>query len=180
MKLTEVFNTQVNITWHSQGRFTLGGLVFNGQEYVIQIENKPLFFDELSDKNTAEVSFFKNSSDTEKAHSTTGDVGQPFKLYGAVANSLANQFQRYDAFYFVAESRHSDDANQHQTKIKIYQFLADRLAKTVGATVYKHDNGTRCEWLVSKVSISKTGFIVESTEALNLFTSSGVTFTTVN
>lgn len=180
MKLAEVFNTQVNITWHTQGRFTLGGLVFNGQEYVVQIETKPLFFDELSRGNTAEVSFFKNSDDTEKAHSTTGDVGQPFKLYGAVANSLGDQFQKYDAFYFVAESRHSEDVGQYQTKIKIYQFLADRLAKTVGATVYKHNSGSRCEWLVSKISISNTGFIVESTEALTQFRSSGTTLTIVN
>jgi hypothetical protein len=179
MKLTEIFDTDVAIHWQRNGRFELGGIVFSGHEYIIQIETKPLMFNELLGRKTAEVSFFRNTEDSEAAHSTTGDIKQPFALYGSVASGLLKRFQDFDAFYFAAESRHSSSNDQFISKTNIYNFLADQLTKRVGARKYEKIDNDCHMWLISKYEITYPGFVVESVVALNMFNSSNPIFTVV-
>lgn len=52
-------------------------------------------------------------------------------------NLLEEELKQYDSFYFSAEERHSSDREQLEQKIRLYQFMADRLSKRTGKIFMK-------------------------------------------
>jgi len=164
VKIVEILNTKIHLVWVNHDRFELTNFSAEGIEYVIQIEKKPLPFDELKNQKTAEISFFRTDDDSERAYLTSHLERHQFSVYGAVANALAEKFNDYDAFYFVANRRHSDDDEQFRIKKKIYRFAADRMAKKIGAFLYVN-SGTDEDFLVTRVKIKKNGYIIEAEEA---------------
>jgi hypothetical protein len=170
MKLSEIFDSAPPIQWQTNGRFELGSISYHDFTYVVQVEHKPLHIVGLNGKRTAEVSFHRDLHDSELAHSTTGDIGQPFVLYGAVANGLLEKFKQYDAFYFIANHRHSESADQFESKRQIYFFLANRMAKLIGAKFYERSTPPDYEFIVSKLDLpSASGYVIEAVEALKAF-----------
>lgn len=169
MRMDEIFNTKTELKWQQHSKFELTNFICMDAKYVIQIEKKQLPFDDLRNKKTAEISFFRDFEDSEMAHSTTNDVDFPFKVYGIVANSLITKFNEFDAFYFVANKRHSKTAEQFESKKKIYRFIADRLAKKIGALLFIHSDGVDEYFLVTRSRINKDGFIIEAEEALKRY-----------
>lgn len=172
MIISEIFDTIIIPSWQKNGRFELASFNSNGYEYVIQIENKPLHFVELKNKKTAEISFYRNLDDSEAAHSTTHEIKNPFYVYGGVANALLEKFMSFEAFYFNAEIRHSDNKEQFETKKEIYSFLGNRMAKRTGTKFYEKNGTDQYEVIVSKIPLANSrGFIVEAEAALDWFRS---------
>ncbi len=137
-------------------------------EEIFQIERKPI--PEIDSSKTAEVSFFRNDiSDINAAFSTTGTAKSPLRIYGIVANLLADKFKSYDAFYFIAEKRHSSSSEELAQKVKIYSFLANRLASNTGARFYNDKTNYEEAFLVSKIQPTGNKFVDEQKQALESF-----------
>lgn len=153
MKLGEIFNSSINLTRQHTGRYELAGVSVNEVEYVIQVETRSLPFDELTEKRTAEISFFRNIPNAERAHSTTHDQPYPASVYGIVMNALKSKFQEYDAFLFTVLRRHSSSDSEFDTKRRIYSFVADRIAKDVGAHILEQEEPDGVVYLVTKVGV---------------------------
>lgn len=156
MKLNEIFDSKIeNLQWQQNGRHLLSSIFIDDQQYIIQIEKKPLlFFDNALKIKSAEVSFFKaDEEDSEKAFSTQNNFKKnPVSVYGVVINALIDQFNNFDAFYFSAERRHSNSEKEFQQKKMIYFMLADRLRKKISnVELYELENERAAEYLVSKI-----------------------------
>ncbi len=165
-----IFNTELDLKWQTHGRYELVSFKYKHAEFMIQIEKKPLDFKELKGKRTAEISFSRNDiQDVEKSHSTVGDVEFPAAIYGAVSNSLAVKFSDFDAFYFIANRRHSKSSEEFNSKKKIYAFLADRVAKKVGAFFFEGKDGDDEAFLVTRIKVKKDGLVIEAEEARKKF-----------
>ena len=164
MKINEIFDKTIKLHWQQRGRFELTSFDANGERYIIQIESKPVNSQALTNKKTAEVSFFTDNTDVEQAHSTTGRTNHTASsIYGIIFNALADKFQQYDAFYFTALSRHSINS-EFSKKKNSYLTIANSLAKrTPHARVYddKHNNGHA--FLVSKITIQHDDTFVNET-----------------
>lgn len=174
MKINEIFNTKIKVNWQISGRFELTSFHVDDIEYTIQIEKKPLHFDELLNKKTAEISFFRNDIDnTETVHSTTNDAKRSLSVYGAIANALVEKFASYDAFYFIANRRHSANDEQFQSKKLIYRFAADKMSKRTGAFFFIGTEGQDENFLVTKIRTNKKGYIIEAEEARAWFNAQG-------
>lgn len=170
MQISEIFDTNLNLTWQTSGRFLLSSFKFETGQYLVQIEIKPIKFLSLKGKKTAEISFSRNDiEDGEAAHSTTSDEKIPFKVYGAVSNALMEKFDEFDAFYFIANRRHSKDDSEFEAKKRIYFSLADRLSKKIGAYFYEQKSGADEEFLVSKIRIDDHNMIIAAEEAKKAF-----------
>jgi len=175
MKLSEIFDSDVDLQWQINGRFILTSFTANGIPYLIQIEKKPLYFDELKDKKTAEVSFARNDiEDTEKAHSTAKSSNFSAPTYGVVANALTKKFEDFDAFYFTANRRHSSSQDEFQSKANIYGILGNRIAKKTGAFFYEGKEGADSVFLVSRIKVEKPGLVIEAEEARKQYNLTGV------
>jgi len=164
MKITEIFDSSLNLDWEQQGRYKLAAFSVDGIWYQIQIEEKPIVHaPELRGKKTAEVSFFKkDSSDDEKAHSTANDQDAPSAVYGVVMNALKDQFAHYDAFYFSCEKRHSETDKQFKLKVRIYNYAASEIKhKYFKAQRYRFHDINLEKWIISKIPFTDKNFINE-------------------
>jgi hypothetical protein len=168
------FDTSIDLEWQRNGRYKLCSFKYGEFQYTIQIENKPIHITELKGKNTAEISFFRTDLSDEATHSTTGDIDLPFKIYGVVANALAEKYHEYDAFFFSAISRHSSSKKELDTKAKIYFFLADKLSKKVGGKVYDNKDQHGLEFIVSKIKFESNEFIDEQLLTMNMIDDSTI------
>ena len=162
MNISEIFDSSLlDIRWQINGRYILCSFKIKDSEYQIQIEKKPLPYDELKGKRTAEVSFSRNDiDDIEKSHSTTKSSDFPGRIYGIVSNALTKKFEDFDAFYFIANRRH---------KTKIYFMLADRIAKKIGVFFYESKDSSDNIFLVTRERIEKAGMVIEAEEVRKQF-----------
>lgn len=156
MKLNEIFDSKIdNLHWQTHGKYLLTAVMIDEHEYIIQIEKRSLlFFDNPLKVKSAEVSFFKaDEKDNEKAFSTQHVFKKtPVSVYGVITNALIEQFNNFDAFYFSAEKRHSNNQKEFDQKKAIYFMLADRLKKKIsGVELYELESETAAEYLVSKI-----------------------------
>lgn len=166
MLLWEIFDTELDIEWKQSGRFVLGPFIWDDKKYTIQIENKPLDFPELKGKKTAEISFFRSDKEGEAAFSTSSDTSFPIRVYGVSANALIKKYEEYDAFYFIAEKRHSKNEKEFKIKTDVYDLISDRLAKRIGAKLYDYRTPVSNEYLVSRIKIKSDKFKNPLKEAL--------------
>lgn len=167
MKITEIFDTDYNITpsdWQERGRFLLTHFNIDDQSYTIQINRHPIF----NIQNGAEVSFFKSDAeDVENAFSTTGEQNKPISVYGIVLNALLPMLSQFDAIYFQALRRQSNDEKDWKQKQKIYSSLATRIKNNEYQLYVKNDTSTETQWLLSKIPPQNSDFITEEQIALN-------------
>ena len=169
MKITEIFDSNLDLQWQQNGRFELTSFTVGNMEYSIQIEAKPLpSIPELKNKRTAEVSFFTKDTDISKAFSTQYEFGNSaIKVYGVVLNAIANKFKDYDAFYFIAKPEHSSNTEELKTKSGIYLTLANKVATSNNIRVYDQKTKYGNAFLVSKFPIENNDdFINETLEYL--------------
>jgi len=166
MIVLEVFDTKLDLKWQTTSRFELASFKYKHAEFLIQIEKKLLPFKELKGKKTAEISFSRNDvQDVEKSHSTIGDVEFPSAIYGIISNALADKFSNFDAFYFIANRRHSKSGEEFNSKKKIYSFLADRISKKIGAFFFEGKDEDDEVFLVTRIKVEKDGLVIEAEEA---------------
>lgn len=171
MNISEIFDSSLlDIRWQINGRYILCSFKIKDSEYQIQIEKKPLPYDELKGKRTAEVSFSRNDiDDIEKSHSTTKSSDFPGRIYGIVSNALTKKFEDFDAFYFIANRRHSSSTEEFELKTKIYFMLADRIAKKIGVFFYESKDSSDNIFLVTRERIEKAGMVIEAEEVRKQF-----------
>lgn len=154
--LIESLNTKLPLNWQKKGSYELTSFNIDEYVYVIQIELKPLPIEELKGLKTAEVSFFLQNPPEDQTGFDTANVFKQtaVKIFSIVYNALADKFSEYDAFMFTAKSRHSSSPDEYKTKRRIYDNLADRLAKSYGLFKYSKGVGDGQAFLVSKIKIS--------------------------
>lgn len=151
----ESLTTKLSLQWQKKGNYELTSFNIGEHNYVIQIESKPLPIEELQQLKTAEVSFFlQNPPEGQTGFDTANILKQnAMKVFSIVYNALADKFSNYDAFMFTAKSRHSSSPDEYKTKRRIYDNLADRLAKSYGLFKYSKGIGDGQAFLVSKTKI---------------------------
>lgn len=154
--LIESLNTKLSLHWQYKGTYELTSFTIGKYVYIIQIESKPLPIKELQGLKTAEVSFFlQNPPKGQTGFDTTNAFKQSAtKIFGIVYNALIDKFDNYDAFIFTAKVRHSSSSEEYKTKRRIYDHLADRIAKSYGLFKYSKRVGDGQVFLVSKIKIS--------------------------
>lgn len=152
-ELFEAFDSRVDIKWQGHGSGEYG--VFALDDKIYQIDLSKTLVPHLKTKNAVEVSFHRAAMEKEKSFSSTNDITAPTAVYGTVANALTDRFNKYDAFYFTAEERHSKNEDQYEKKARLYRILADRLSKRSGGTLYVSKSQGRTEYLISKIEPGK-------------------------
>lgn len=167
MRITEIFDSKLNLKWQKNGRIELTTFTVKDVKYNIQIESKPIAkVPELKNKKTAEVSFFVDNTNSDTAFSTQYEFGnEAFKVYGVVLSALAEKFKEYDAFYFIARPEHSSNPAELKTKTGIYLTLANKVAGAHPFRVYDQKSRYGNAFLVSKIPIeNNVDFINEALE----------------
>jgi len=175
MELWEILTSTAVIDWEHKGNFELGEFTVDDRRFVIQIERKnpPGAFDPSS--RFAEVSFWSHGVDGDDAFKSDGRFTSPARVYGIVANALIDRFSDYDAFYFSAERRHSEDVKEFEARTGIYNWAAERISKRIGADYLENRGITANEFVVSRKRVSMPGFSNPAKEALQEFTNRNVT-----
>ena len=185
MQLIEIFDTDLPLAWNKNGNIEQAVFKCDEEIYVIQIEIKPLLdIPELKGKKTAEVSFFKHvegEENSDKNFSTNQTKTFSISVYSVVGRNLKRKFADFDAFYFSAEKRHSNDVKEFDRKKQIYRSLADRLRKDISYNIkiYETENNSSATFIVSDIKFSKettekTGFVCKLDEAMESFYKSEV------
>lgn len=163
MKLYEIFDTKIeNLVWHRYMRHIQTTFKVDNIKYVIQIEIKSLGFPELKGKKCGEVVFYIDGDDIEPFSTQNKNIFSP-KVYGVVLNALIDKIYEFDTIYFSAERRHSMFDKDYKQKVKIYQFICDRVMKSSGheyIKYYRKISGAT-EFLLSKTKIVSGGYINE-------------------
>lgn len=137
-ELFEAFDSKLDIQWSKMhGGGEAGGFLVNDTKYVIQLT--PIV---IGDLDVMEASFHLYSVPGDKAFASTGKSKSPMAVYGVVVNALIDKLQKLkcDAVFFSTERRHSTDDEQHESKIKLYKFAAQRIAKKLGWETYLNEN----------------------------------------
>ena len=161
MKLIEIYNTTLNIVWQKQGRFELSRFSYADVIYDIQIEQHN--FTGISDLNkgkTAEVSFSRADKDGDASFSSTNSAKIiPTAVFGIVKNAFFEKFSYYDAFYAIANKRHSNNDKQYKQKIQIYANLFSAIKSSYQKETWYYENSEANEhyFLLSKTPIEDSG-----------------------
>lgn len=138
-EIVEAFDNQVDIIWNetSDGGVA-GGFIVNDVKYLLQLT--PIVIEKLK---VLEASFMLYDVQGDKGFATSGRTSSsPTSVYGVVANALIQKLptMKCDAVFFSAERRHATNDGQHEAKIRIYTFAAQRIAKKLGLEMYTDKN----------------------------------------
>jgi hypothetical protein len=153
MKLEEIFDTSSNLPWQTYNNYLLTSFKMDNIEYIIQIENKPLFniSKNLLNKKTAEISFFVQGLNDIDAFSTLDNNSKSLKIYGIVFNALVPKIKDYDAIVISINNQHSSNQKEYKSKKRIYKFLMDRMKSFFGNFVYEYTDRTLgLQYIISK------------------------------
>jgi hypothetical protein len=143
MKLKEIFDTSLDLEWQRNGRYWLSEFKMNNNNYIIQIEDKPLYdiSKNLHGKKTAEIFFFIQGLNDVDAFSTLDNNASAGKIYGTVTNGILNKVKEYDAIVATIDIAHSSNQKEYKSKKRIYRFLMDRMKSSFGNFIYEKHNG---------------------------------------
>jgi hypothetical protein len=136
--VAEAFDSRVDIDWHEAAGGVTGGFSVNDVKYVLQLT--PIVIEKLK---VLEASFVLYDVQNDKGFATSGTTStSPTAVYGVVANALIEKIPtlKCDAVFFSAERRHATDDEQHEAKLRIYKFAAQRIAKKLGWEMYTNKN----------------------------------------
>lgn len=136
--IVEAFDSEINIDWHESHGAHVGGFEVNSVKYILQLS--PIV---IQDLKVFEASFLLFDAQNDRGFATSGATSTaPTAVYGIVANALIKKIPmvRCDAVFFSAEPRHSKDEDQHQSKLRIYKFAAQRISKKLGWELYLNAN----------------------------------------
>lgn len=155
MNLIEIFDTTLDLTWQTRGRFELSEFIIDNEKVVLQIENKPLFdiSPDLKNKITAEISFFIKTG----FYTLLNNNKHALKIYSIIANGFNIKIRDYDAIYFKIDSAHSKSNKEYKSKKRIYKALADRFKGNFNNFVYEKRLGINgYGYLLSKEALGLT------------------------
>lgn len=158
MKLNEIFDSKIeNFQWQKSGNYKLGQFEIDNVPYIIQIEDRQIIeVPATKDLKTAEISYFRHDKSGDKSFSTTSDVGSNiFALYGVIKNAVVPEFKNYDAFYFDAKRKHSNNEKEYQQKIKLNKALLRKIDVETQEETFRYESqgSNSYEFLISKVEI---------------------------
>jgi hypothetical protein len=159
MKINEIMNSTAILKWQTNGRFLLAAFEEDNKTFIIQLERRQLVqIPELKKLRTAEGSFYQdNIKDIDKAFGTTKNASKiPVAVYGKVSNGFIEKLPEFDALYFIAAKKHSEDESDYASKKRIYAFIADKIVKSTSKLFYyEAENNYEAEFLISKVQLSE-------------------------
>jgi hypothetical protein len=144
--LFEIFDSKLELDWKDvRGGGAAAGFTVNGVDYVVQLMPGPLLGQGLK---VLEASFFVHAAKGDSAFKSTGTSSTPSTVYGVVANALLERLplEKGDAVFFSAERRHATDDEQHEAKMRLYDFAAKRISRKLGWELYTNKN----EFLLTK------------------------------
>jgi len=174
MKLDEIFDTKLDLSWQLHGRHELTSFTVEDKTFVIQIERRPLSeVPETNGLKTAEVSFYRHDLDNDDAFNTTKESPKMTSaIYGIMTNAVAVKFESYDVFYFSAERKHSSNQEEYETKVRIYDALSRRVkGRYKNVFRYEAEVQDKMQFIVSKQELKDdTVFKDMMKEALLLYT----------
>lgn len=137
-ELIEAFDSKLDLTWYDlRGGGIAADFGVDSTRYTIQLT--PIA---IGDSDVAEASFIVSDVSGDKAFKTTGKSLSPTAVYGVVANALIDKLPstKYKAVFFSAERRHSTSDEQHEAKIRIYEFAAKQIGRKLGWERYSNVN----------------------------------------
>ena len=164
MNLLEILNSSIDFQWKTIPPVHLAAFSVNGVQYQIQLEPAIVLPKKLGGLSIYEVSFLLLAVKGDKAYSSSGNSETPLSIYGVVLNSIIKIVEdekiNCDGLFFTAETRHSKDRQNHESKVRIYKFLAERFAKRLGWTLFSSTRDGAHEFLVMKndVDLGDTRF----------------------
>lgn len=168
MKLTEIFDYEIDFPLQQSGRYVLGKYEVDNQSFIFQLENRNIQvqFEDRNKHKTAEISFYQLDTSDNEGFSTTYNIKNPTKVYGAFINKAIQLYKAYDAFYIVADRKHSNNSKEFNSKKSIYSHLSDKIMKSGGGYLYERHTPSKSEWIISKYKISESGYINALHEAM--------------
>lgn len=158
LRLQEVFDSNIQIEWESLSKGEHALFKYGEHVFVIQLVPVHLPLEELKGMNIVEASFYRKDLEGEASFSTTDEYEVPIKVYGAVMNGFAARFAEFDGMYFEADRRHSKSEKQFAAKVRLYSFMADRVAKRAHAVLYTAKDTLSSKFLVTTVKLQSTEF----------------------
>lgn len=157
----EAYLYKADLHWQKDGRFEMAKFQINDVSYVIQLETLPnvthFNVPDFKGSKIAEVSFFiQKAVDIETSFSDQKDH-QPaaMKVYSATMYGVADKFDEYDVFFFIAERRHSKDGMTFEQKTRIHRSLVAAMKSTKRFHYYEHEDNTKSTFIVSKIKLSE-------------------------
>lgn len=133
-ELVEAFDTAFDLDWKAAaGGGSMAGFAVNGVPYIVQLT--PI---QINRRKIYEASFYLAEIKGDQSYVSHGTSSVPTTVYGIVANGLIDRLKHgdYESIFFSAERRHSISDEQHEAKLRIYEFAARRIAKKLGWELY--------------------------------------------
>lgn len=155
MNLIEVFDTKYDLKWIRKDRFKLSSFTIDNQEFVLQIDERPLhdISPDLKNKKTAELSFFIKG---DGFSTLLNNNKHALKIYSIIGNGFHSQIQAYDAIFFKIDKSHSKTLDEFKSKKNIYEMLAYKLKSNFNNFVYTKRIKNGLGYLLFKESVNLT------------------------
>lgn len=119
MKLQEVFNTKLELSWeHSVNEFYSEFSIEDRKYGISAIEES------LDEINTIRIDFhYKNGNAIQ--HDATNFGEDALKVLAIVSNGIKSKFADYDIIYFLAKKTSND--KEFSSRVKLYSRIVDKL-----------------------------------------------------
>lgn len=133
--LVEAFDSKIDLDWKpSAAGGSMAGFSVDGVHYIIQL--LPIT---INSRKIYEASFHLAKVSGDSSFKSGGTSTVASSVYGVVANGLIDRLKdgEYSSVFFSAERRHSMNDEQHASKLRIYKFAAQRIAKKLGWELYE-------------------------------------------
>lgn len=163
----------IDLDWEDLHQVHVASFSVNGVQYQIQFEPAVVLPKRLGGLSIYEVSFLLLKIKGDSAYSSTGVCETPLSVYGIVLNGIIEHVEskkiKCDGLIFTAEKRHSRDQQNHESKVRIYKFLAERFAKRLGWVLFDSARNGAHEFLVMEkdIDLSDTTFVDVQEELRN-------------
>jgi hypothetical protein len=174
MNLLEILDASIDLVWVKEKSTRVAAFSVNDIQYQLQFEPAVVLPKKLGDLSIYEVSFLLLGIKGDAAYSSAGTSDAPLSVYGVVLNAITEYVRsgdfQCDGLIFTAENRHSRDQQNHESKVRIYKFLAERFAKKTGWTLFDSKRDGAHEFLVMKedLDLSDTRFVDVQEELRNI------------
>lgn len=119
MKLTEVFNTKLNLEWtHDVNEFYSEFSIGEHQYGVSAIE------EDFHNLKTIRVDF-RYKDENKISHDATNFGIDALKVLAIISNGIKQKFHDYDIIYFLAKKTSND--MEFGSRVKLYSRIVDKL-----------------------------------------------------
>ncbi len=133
MKLSEVFDTHLDLTWEYSMDEYFSQFELDGKLYGISAIEEV-----VGQFKTIRIDFHvKDESGIN--HNATNFGDNSFKVLAIVSNAVKAKFSDYDVVYFLAKKTTSD--KEFDSRVKLYSRIVDKLKVEQNRFPVKHDIG---------------------------------------